>query len=249
MGGTNVTFFSGLLQNATVSNSSNFTGGVIHVIDRFLVLPQNVSATAVALNLTSAVGALGALNLTDTVDNTRDLTIFLPNNAAFQRIGGNLANLSTSELTSILSYHVVPALGYSTGLTNGTRLPTLNGDNVTITLEGGNVYVNNARVIRPNVLVRNGVIHVIDRVLNPSNATAAINTATTAEAFPSATSASNEPFTSGVATPTSSINTAAASSAHSSAASSSSGGASRPMETGAIGLAALFGGAAAVMNM
>lgn len=201
------------------------------------------------MNLTSAVGALTAANLANTVDNTRDLTVFIPNNAAFQRIGGNLANLSMEQLSSILTYHVVPALGYSTGLTNGTRLPTLNGANLTITLEGGNVYVNNARVIRPNVLVRNGVVHVIDRVLNPMNATAAVNTATTAEAFPSATSASNDPYTSGVPTPTSSINTAAASSARSSAASSSSGAAARPMETGAIGLAALFGGAAAVMNM
>lgn len=248
LGGSNTSFISGLLTTSSVTNTTNFTGGIIHVVNRFLTLPQNISATAVALNLTSAVGALTNLSLVNTVDNTRDLTCFIPNNAAFQRIGGNLANLSMAELTSILSYHVVPGVvGYSTDLTNGTSLTTLNGTNVTITLEGGNVYVDSARVIRPNVLVRNGVVHVIDRVLNPNNATAAVNTATTAEAFPSATSASGEPFTSGVATPTSSINTEAASSAQASA--TSSGGASRPLETGAIGMAALFGGAAAVLNM
>lgn len=244
-GGGNVTFVSGLLQTVQVTNSTNFTGGVIHVIDHFLTLPQNVSASAIALNLTSAAGALTNLSLVNTVDTTPDLTLFVPDNEAFARIGGNLANLTRENLTNILEYHVVAGtpVGYSSGLANGTSLRALNGENLTITLEGEDVYVNNARVVIPNVLVRNGVIHVIDRVLNPANATAPINTATTEEAYPGATSASEQPFTSGVPTPTSAVDTASAASA------TSSGGAWRPIETGAIGMAALFGGAAAVMNM
>lgn len=255
--GGNVTFFSGLLQNSSVVNASiPFDQGTIHIINRFLTLPQNVSATAVALNLTSAVGAIQTLELGDAVDNTEDVTIFLPNNAAFSRIGGNLANLTTEELTNILQYHVVAGqVLYSTDIMNCSSVATLSeGGNITVTLEGSDVYVNSARVIRPNVLVANGVIHVIDRVLNPANATAAPNTADTSateQAFAGATSASDEPFTSGVATPTSSIATESVASAEASAseASSSSGGAWRPTETGALGLAALFGGAAAVMNM
>lgn len=253
MAGGNVTFFSGLLQNSSVVNASiPFSGGTIHVINRLLTLPQNVSATAIALNLTSAAGALTTLNLTSTVDTTADLTLFIPNNAAFQRIGGNLANLSTDELTSILSYHVVagPPL-YSTDIMNGSSVTTLQGTNLTVTTDGNATFVNNAQVIRPNVLVANGVIHVIDRVLNPGNATATPNASTTEDAFPGATSASEEPFTSGVPTPTSAIGPEATSAeaSASSAASSSSGGAWRPMETGAMGMVALFGGAAAVLNM
>lgn len=253
--GSNVTFFSGLLQNSSVVNASiPFDQGTIHVIDRLLTLPPNISTTAVALNLTSAVGAIVALNLTETLENARDVTVFLPNNAAFQRIGGNLANLSTEDLTSILSYHVVAgSVLYSTDITNGSSVGTFGeGGNITATLEGSDVYINNARVIRPNVLVANGVIHVIDRVLNPANATAAVVPSATEEAFPGAISASEEPFTSGVPTPTSAIATESVASAEasaSSAASSSSGGAWRPLETGAVGMAALFGGAAAVMNM
>lgn len=242
IGGSNTTFISGLLQTSNVVNTTTFNNGVIHIVNKFLVVPENVSATAVALNLTSAVGALTNTSLAATVDTTADLTIFVPNNAAFQRIGGNLANLSTAELAGILRYHVVPSLAYSSTLTNGS-FPTLNGTNLTITIEGSSVYVNNARVIQPNVLVSNGVVHVIDRVLNPSNTTATPNSATTEESYPSATSASDVPFTSGVATPTSAIDTSAAASA------TSSGGAFRPLETGAIGMAALFGGAAAVLNM
>ncbi len=52
-------------------------------------------------------------------------------------------------------------VGYSTILTN-TTLTTVNGEKVTITIEGGNVYVNSAKVITPDVLVANGVVHVID---------------------------------------------------------------------------------------
>lgn len=243
-----MTFLSGLLQNATVVNSTNFTGGVIHIIDRFLTLPQNISTSAIALNLTSAVGALTNLSLATTVDDTQDVTCFIPDNAAFQAIGGNLANLSMSDLRSILEYHVVAGqVLYSTDLMNDTMVSTLNGKNLTVYLEGSSVYVDNARVVLPNVLVRNGVVHVIDRVLNPNNSTLTPNTATTEQGFAGATSASNVPFTSGVATPTSALDTSAVASAASSA--SSKGDAARPIETGAIGLAALFGGAAVVMNM
>lgn len=250
--GQNITFFSGLLQNSSVVNASiPFSGGTVHIIDRLLTIPQNISATAVALNLTSAVGAVQTLNLTETLDYTPDLTVFLPNNAAFGRIGGNLANLTTDNLTSILSYHVIQGLYYSTNITNGSSVQTIGqSNNVTLRIEGNSTYVNGAKIIQPNVLVANGVVHVIDAVLNPANATQVPNTATTEDAFAGATSASEQPFTSGVPTPTSAIATESAASAqggHSS--SSSSGGAWRPIETGAMGMAALLGGAAAVMNM
>lgn len=249
-----MTFFSGLLQNSTVVNASiPFSGGTIHVIDRLLTVPENVSATGVALNLTAAVGAVQTLNLTQTLDTTPDLTLFLPDNDAFERLGGNLANLSTQDLVGILSYHAVPGLFYSTDLMNGSSVPTVQGSNVTITLEDGDVFVNNAMVITPNVLVANGVVHVIDRLLNPNNATVAPDASTTVDGFPGATSATGVPFTSGVPTPSTSVATevvtSAVASASSAASSSSSAGAWRPIETGAMGMAALFGGAAAVMNM
>lgn len=244
--GSNVTFFSGLGQNSSVVNASlPYSGGTIHVIDRFLTIPQNVSTTGVALNLTSVIGAVQTLNLTQAVDSSPNLTLFLPNNAAFQRIGGNLANLSTEELTTILSYHIINGtVLYSTDITNGTTL-NAGGVNHTLYVEDGSVYVNNARVVQPNVLVANGVVHVIDRVLNPGNSTVTPNSSTTQEAFPGATSASEEPFTSGVATPTSAVPTGGAGGS----SSSSSGGAWRPVETGAVGMAVLFGGMVAVLNV
>ncbi|KAJ4366005.1 hypothetical protein N0V95_000383 [Ascochyta clinopodiicola] len=246
--GGNVTFFSGALSNSSVTQADvNFTGGVIHVIDRLLVLPEVVSDTLTTANLSSLRGALNATNLLDAVDSTPDVTIFAPSNQAFQDIGSALGNLSTSDISNILTYHVVNGtVGYSSGIENGTVLTTLNGQNLTITIgEEGRIFVNSARVTIADVLVANGVVHVIDEVLNPSNATIADPSDEEGEgAFPGATPVSEAPFTSGQPTPTTSINEAATSAAAPGASSSSTAGAPAAMKTGSVGMGALLGAAA-----
>ena len=253
------TFFSGLLSNSTVvtNGTSNFTGGVVHIIDSFLSLPSNISDTAVQLNLRSAAGALNIANLADAVDTMMDVTCFVPNNAAFQAVGGTFATSTPEELARILEYHVVNGtVGYSGTLSNGTMLTAMNGIGLTVTIADGDIFVNSARVLTPDVLVANGVVHVIDGVLNPGNRTAVANPTASAQepAFSGASSAEGTPFTSGVPEPTTSVNTAGATNAASpteggeSEATSTEGGA-MPMKTGAVGAAALFGGAAVLMNM
>jgi uncharacterized surface protein with fasciclin (FAS1) repeats len=146
-----------------LSQNVNFTGGVIHIIDTVLTFPLSDSATTVAAGLTSLAGVLGMANLVATVDGLKDVTIFAPSNAAFEAIGSAAGSLTTDQLTSILTYHVVAGtVGYSTTLTN-TTLKTVNGGSVTITVENGSVFVNSAKVIIPDVLVANGVVHVIDK--------------------------------------------------------------------------------------
>ncbi|MCJ1471764.1 hypothetical protein MMC13_000404 [Lambiella insularis] len=254
--GMNATFFSGLLQNATVTQANiNFTGGIIHIIDSVLTIPIPISNTAEAAGLSAAVGALMDTKMTAALDNMMDVTAFIPNNAAFQAIGSALGNLTMDQLSSILEYHVINGtVAYSSSLMNNTMLPTMQGNNVTITMMNGSVFVNSAMVILPDVLVANGVVHVIDAVLNPSATTLMPNASTTAVAFMGATSASAVPFTSGVPTPTSTLGGGAAagmSSASAAAAgstSSSSAGAWAPMRTGAIGAAALFAAGGAYLN-
>ena len=142
----------------------NFTGGVIHVIDRFLVLPEVPSDTLTTAGLSSLRGALNQTDLIEAFDTTPDVTIFAPSNEAFRNIGSALANISNEDLASVLTYHVVNGtVGYSSGLENNTVLTTLNGANLTITIgDEGRIFVNNARVTIADVLVANGVVHVID---------------------------------------------------------------------------------------
>ncbi|KAF2133532.1 Fasciclin-domain-containing protein [Dothidotthia symphoricarpi CBS 119687] len=245
--GDNVTFYSGLLSNSSVTTANvNFTGGIIHIIDRLLVLPEVASDTLSALGLTSVRGALNRTNLVETVNTTPNITIFAPSNEAFQSIGSALGNLTTEDLTDILTYHCVAGtIGYSSGLENGTELETVNGESLTITLgQNGSVFVNNARVITADILIANGVVHVIDELLNPSNDTAANPTATGgAPVFPGASSVSEAPFTSGQANPTTTVAPAATSNqAPGQTTTSSSRAAAAP--TGVVGMGALLGAAA-----
>ncbi|KAI4928395.1 uncharacterized protein J4E92_005881 [Alternaria infectoria] len=241
-----VMFYSGLLANSTVTTADvNFTGGVIHIIDSVLTLPENTADTLSAADLVALRGAINATDLFDTVDNTPNITIFAPNNEAFQNIGSALGNLSTEDAASILTYHVIAGtIGYSSTLENGTNLTTANGEQLTITIGEGGIFVNNARVVASDILIANGVVHVIDEVLNPSNATIADSTSDEGEpAFEGATPVSDVPFTSGQPTPTTSIGEDASDAADPTSTPSNTDNAA-PRQTGAIGMSALLGAAA-----
>jgi transforming growth factor-beta-induced protein len=169
-----------------------FNGGNLQIVDTLLVPPTRLEHTALSayLDLSAFVAALYAANLTSTFSNTPDVTIFAPRMAAFQRLAGTLEALSPSELARLLSYHiVVGTVVPSAKLLNDTNLMTpaipfgLAGAPVApagvttlplhLTRSGNNLYVNSAQVIQPDILIANGVVHMIDNVLDP-NATAAL---------------------------------------------------------------------------
>jgi uncharacterized surface protein with fasciclin (FAS1) repeats len=221
-------FFSGLKNNVSVvsgGSNLNFTGGVIHIVDGTLTIPGNLTSTLTNSNLTALAGAAQELNLTSTLSSLHDVTVFAPDNSAFQAVVNN----------SVL---------YSADIPNGTTtVPTFIGANLTVQNINGSYYVNSAKVINPDILFSGGVIHVIDRVLNPNNTVAhnasqTASSSSTSQAFAGVTTrASNVPFTSGQATPSSS--NPAQRSATTGALSSSTGAANA---FATIGAAALFGG-------
>jgi len=267
-----VVAISGFKNNVTVTEADiAFDGGVIHVIDGLLTIPPNVSVIAQEAGLSAFLGAVNATNLTEAVNTTPDLTIFAPNNGAFEDISSALGNLTAEEAASILQYHVINGtVAYSSTLSNGS-VPTLGGGNVTITIIDGEVFVNRARVVTADVLIANGVLHVLDSVLSPNDNGTANGTEsddTPYVAFPGASSGSDVAYTSNIPSPTStnaaltSTNNAVASgfpentgaiggnsAGNPEASSSSSSAFAAPVQTGAIGAAALFGGAAILANM
>ena len=236
----------------------NFTGGVIHIINNVLTLPLDISTTAVDAGLSAAAGAIVSANLTNTLNRGTNLTFFAPNNAAFQAIGSAVSNLTATQLSAILEYHVLNGtVAYSTSLTNGTKLTAANGGTLSITRSNGTVFVNSAKVVTPDLLVANGVLHIIDNVLNPNATSATANPTATSQtvAFSGATRVSSVPFTSGIPTVTSALGggAIAAQSSLSAAAkatsTSSKAGAYAPMRTGAVGAAMLFAAGGAVINL
>lgn len=140
----------------------NVSGFTIHKINKVLTIPPKLSTTALDSNLTAAAGALIETDLVGTLDSAQDLTIFVPNNEAFQLAGSAFANASVETLKSVLQYHaVVGSVVFSQDISNGTILP-LSGQPIVVNVVDGSIFVNQAKVVLPNVLLANGVAHVID---------------------------------------------------------------------------------------
>lgn len=123
-------------------------------------------------NLQKFVEAIDAAGLTDVFNGTGPFTAFVPSNAAFEKLGTKKWNelmdpQNKDQLVTILTYHIVPGKYLAKNLKTKS-LRTLNGKNIEITVEGeGNIKVNNAKVLRTDLVGPNGVIHEIDTVIFP----------------------------------------------------------------------------------
>jgi uncharacterized surface protein with fasciclin (FAS1) repeats len=133
---------------------------------------KDIVDTAVAAgSFTTLAAALEAAGLVETLKGEGPFTVFAPTDAAFAALpAGTVEDLLKPEnkdkLVSILTYHVVPGKVMSTDLTEGMAAATVQGAEVTITLEGG-PKINGAVISSPDVEASNGVIHVIDSVILP----------------------------------------------------------------------------------
>lgn len=98
-----------------------------------------------------------------TLDIIEDITVFIPNNEAFISIASAFQNADNATLRSVLAYHTIKgAVVFASDITN-TTVPTVGGEGLTLSVgTDGTVYVDNARVVLPNILISNGVAHVID---------------------------------------------------------------------------------------
>lgn len=126
-----------------------------------LSMPSNLTTTLLDSNLTAAVGALRQSHLASTLDAQPELTVFAPNNAAFEVIGSLIADMTAADLKSVLGYHVIEGKVLYSGMMTGKQA-TMQGGKVTFRNEDGDIWVNGARVVGANLLMANGVVHVID---------------------------------------------------------------------------------------
>jgi uncharacterized surface protein with fasciclin (FAS1) repeats len=97
--------------------------------------------------------------------------VFAPTDEAFAKLPpGTVESLlqDKQKLTQVLTYHVVPGRVTAAQVKPGP-VKTVQGQSLRVRSEGGNVTVDNAKVIKTDVMASNGVIHVIDSVVLPSN--------------------------------------------------------------------------------
>ena len=133
---------------------------------------KDIVDTAVAAgNFTTLATALTTAGLLETLKGPGPFTVFAPTDAAFAALpAGTVEDLLKPEnkdkLIKILTYHVVPGKVMAADLTEGMKAKTVEGGEVTITLEGG-PKVDGAVISSADIAASNGVIHVIDSVIMP----------------------------------------------------------------------------------
>jgi uncharacterized surface protein with fasciclin (FAS1) repeats len=134
---------------------------------------KDIVDTAVAAgNFKTLAAALKAAGLVDTLKGAGPFTVFAPTDEAFAKLpAGTVDDLLKPEnhdkLVAILTYHVVPGKVMAKDVVKLHEAKTVNGKEVKIMTEGGNVMVDNANVVKTNIDCSNGVIHVIDSVILP----------------------------------------------------------------------------------
>ncbi len=152
--------------------------GVVHVIDAVLLPPTEPETTTVVdvivnsdvHNLLEA--AVIEADLAGALSGEGPFTVFAPTDDAFLALAGALNAsaedlLALPELADILLYHVVGAQVLSTDLADGATATTLNGADVTVTINDDGIFINDAQVTVADIVTDNGVVHVIDAVLLP----------------------------------------------------------------------------------
>jgi len=134
---------------------------------------KNVVETAKANGkFTTLVAGIAKANLTATLSGPGNFTVFAPTDAAFTALLTGMKMTATQvmnmkELPGMLMYHAVGGIVKSTDLKNGMNVTTLAKAQVTVTISGKTVKVNDATVTTADVMCSNGVIHIIDKVLMP----------------------------------------------------------------------------------
>ena len=175
-----VTLYSGLGDSVNLYNPDiYYQGGVIQVLDGFFTIPATLSETDEILGYTGFANLVDIAGLTDTLDNSSSITVFIPNNAAVQSAQLS-ASLTMDEIKDIVEDHIIIAasanetVGYLPNLSDGQVLTTKNGRKLTITVDANNnYYVNGVLITTSNIVLTNGVAHVIDDVLVASASSAA----------------------------------------------------------------------------
>jgi transforming growth factor-beta-induced protein len=126
-------------------------------------LPTVVDVAVADGRFKTLVSALKETDLVSTLQGQGPFTVFAPTDNAFAML--NLAGVSREALKNVLLYHVVAGYFPSSELKSVLQLKSVQGSPINVRFENGKVYINNSQVVIADIKTRNGVIHVIDTVL------------------------------------------------------------------------------------
>jgi len=134
---------------------------------------KDIVDTAVSAGqFTTLVKAVQAAGLVDTLKGKGPFTVFAPTDEAFAKLpAGTVESLlaNPDKLRQVLTYHVVAGKVTASDVVKLSRAKTVQGQEATIKVSGGRVKIDNANVVKTDIMTSNGVIHVIDSVILPRN--------------------------------------------------------------------------------
>ncbi len=134
---------------------------------------RNIVETATAAgSFTTLVAAVKAAGLAETLSGSGPFTVFAPTDDAFAKlpagtVEGLLKPENKDKLVAILTYHVVPGALMAKDVVDGSKLMTVQGQELSLSIDGSKVMVESAMISKTDIAASNGVIHVIDSVVMP----------------------------------------------------------------------------------
>ncbi|PNY28667.1 Transforming growth factor-beta-induced protein ig-h3 [Tolypocladium capitatum] len=158
-----------------VTGDIGFQGGLVQIVDNLLIPPARLGKTSEAFKVSSFLGGLYAAKLMPDTADRKNITVFAPQDGAFGLVGGSLEKMDAKQLARVMSYHIIPdRVLVSSAFANNFTIKTLATDSsgqsqafVVIRQAGNNKYVNSAQIVQPDILIANGILHIISNVLNP----------------------------------------------------------------------------------
>ncbi|HXF15562.1 MAG TPA: fasciclin domain-containing protein [Burkholderiales bacterium] len=151
------------------SLSRYIAGAVLAAASSFAFAADIVDTAVSAGQFKTLVKAVQEAGLVDTLKSKGPFTVFAPTDEAFAKLpAGTLDALlkDKQKLAAVLTYHVVPGRVMAAQVKPG-QVKTVEGQSLTVTTMNGAVMVNNAKVLKTDIVASNGVIHVIDTVVLP----------------------------------------------------------------------------------
>src|SRR5579871_6508339 len=132
---------------------------------------KDIVDTAVAAGqFKTLVAAVKAADLVETLKGEGPFTVFAPTDEAFAKIPKEKLETLLKDkkaLTAVLTYHVLPGKVMAADVVKLDSARTAQGKSLSIVTKDGKVTINGIKVIKTDIVCRNGVIHVIDAVLLP----------------------------------------------------------------------------------
>lgn len=156
-----VSLFTGLGDNVTVvQEDTEYDGGWIQTTNGLFTRPRSPFTSMKDKGLESLASALTAANMTlvVTAPLPKGVTVFAPSEAAIAAAGGP-ANVNLED-------HIVPNfLGVTPNLKDGLVLTSQSGTRLTVHVRGGEIFIDNAKIVVNDIITSNGAIQILDKVI------------------------------------------------------------------------------------